>query len=284
MTTNTGPDEVMAVAASYDATLRYGAQTPFSDQMTSHLEGGQWQVDNTHTSLIAAGNGGVAPVQAALTIFYDRGRQQYRLERTIPADDQWWINIGDLVRNQVPDVNGNILPADLNSGAYQLKEIGGTQQNALYEGKVVTDKTYGHATYGCMMCCGYGGDAGVPYLIADPTGVAVSQTSGLDAFATNACNGSPDNVNQYFTAWSTADSSVMTATQYSVSGVAVGSTQIRADASALPSGQGQRRTACPRSAMRTTGTGNVNCNFPTNGSTQFSSWSDSEGLLTICQR
>jgi hypothetical protein len=28
------PDEVMAVAASYDETLRYGAQTPFSDQMT----------------------------------------------------------------------------------------------------------------------------------------------------------------------------------------------------------------------------------------------------------
>ncbi len=34
LTTNTLPDEVMAVAASYDDTLKYGAQTPFSDQLT----------------------------------------------------------------------------------------------------------------------------------------------------------------------------------------------------------------------------------------------------------
>ena len=32
------PDEFMAVAASYDKTLRYGAQTPFNDQLESHWE------------------------------------------------------------------------------------------------------------------------------------------------------------------------------------------------------------------------------------------------------
>ena len=31
LTTNGLPDELMAVAASYDKTLQYGAQTPFSD-------------------------------------------------------------------------------------------------------------------------------------------------------------------------------------------------------------------------------------------------------------
>ena len=34
ITTDSLPDEVVAVAASYDDTLRYGAQTPFSDQLT----------------------------------------------------------------------------------------------------------------------------------------------------------------------------------------------------------------------------------------------------------
>jgi len=34
-------DEVMAIAASYDQTLRYGAQTPFSDQLTFHWKPGE---------------------------------------------------------------------------------------------------------------------------------------------------------------------------------------------------------------------------------------------------
>jgi hypothetical protein len=169
LTTNTLPNEVMAVAASYDATLRYGAQTPFSDQLTGHLEGGQWQVDATHTSLIAAGNGGSQPVQAALTFLYDRGRKQYRLEKTIAADDQWWVDISQLIRNQIPDSTGQTLPVDLTAGAYQLREIG-DRQDVLYEGKVVTDKTYGQATYGCMECCGYPDEG---FLVDDPSNLGL---------------------------------------------------------------------------------------------------------------
>jgi len=50
------PDDLMALAASYDETGRYGAQTPFSDQLASHWEGGQWEVDGTHNSLVAIAN------------------------------------------------------------------------------------------------------------------------------------------------------------------------------------------------------------------------------------
>lgn len=116
LSTNTLPDEVMAIAASYDSTLRYGAQTPFSDQLIAHLEGGQWQADATHTSLIAAGNGGSTPVKAALTFFYDRGQKQYRIEQEIAPDDQLWVNINDLIRNQVPDKNGNVIPNNVTEG------------------------------------------------------------------------------------------------------------------------------------------------------------------------
>jgi hypothetical protein len=42
LTTNAQPDDVMAIAASYDATLRYGAQTPFTDQLSYKWEGGMW--------------------------------------------------------------------------------------------------------------------------------------------------------------------------------------------------------------------------------------------------
>ncbi len=254
--TNANPDEVVAVAASYDSTLRFGAQTPFSDQMSAHLEGGEWRFDSTHTSIIAAGSGSSLPVQAAFTIFYDQGRKQYRLEQVIPGDDQWWINIGDLVLNQTPDVNGSVLPSDISAGAYQLREVGDTEQNALYEGKVVTDKTYGHATYGCMICCGYGG--GASYFLEDPTGVAVSGTRSLDAYAENACTGNSDNVNQYFINWSTGNASIMTAQLRSVTGIAAGSTSIDGVAPQLPNGDGaESRTGCPRVRSQNTVQGSV---------------------------
>ena len=56
LATDTLPNEVMAVAASFDETLRYGAQTPFSDQLAFHFEGSAFEVDQNHDSIIAAGN------------------------------------------------------------------------------------------------------------------------------------------------------------------------------------------------------------------------------------
>ena len=73
----------MAVAASYDETLKYGAQTPFSDQLTFKWEGGMWEYDPYHSSIITAGNGGTKPTQAAFTIFYNQGTQRYDLEQTL---------------------------------------------------------------------------------------------------------------------------------------------------------------------------------------------------------
>ena len=73
LTTNSRPEEVMAVATSYDETPRYGAQTPFSDQLSFRWEGGMWEYDPYHSSIITAGNGGTKPTQAAFTIFYNQG-------------------------------------------------------------------------------------------------------------------------------------------------------------------------------------------------------------------
>ena len=58
LTTKGLPDEVMAVAASYDQSFHYGAQTPFSDQLALHWEGSMWEVDPYHNSIITVGNGG----------------------------------------------------------------------------------------------------------------------------------------------------------------------------------------------------------------------------------
>jgi hypothetical protein len=36
-----------------------------------------------------------------------------------------------------------------------LRDLDHAYVGQLYEGKLVIDKTYGHAAYGCMICCGH---------------------------------------------------------------------------------------------------------------------------------
>ena len=115
LATNGLPEEVVALAASYDKTLRYGAQTPFSDQLAFEWVGSLWEYDVQHNSLITAGNGGTKPVQAGFTIYYNGGAQKYQLEQPLQPDEQMWIDVGKLIREQVPDKNGKLLPQDLTS-------------------------------------------------------------------------------------------------------------------------------------------------------------------------
>jgi hypothetical protein len=44
--------------------------------------------------------------------------------KEIMPDDQLWVNVADLIRNQIPDVDGKLLPVNLTSGTYQLKTVG----------------------------------------------------------------------------------------------------------------------------------------------------------------
>lgn len=263
LSANTQPDDFMAVAASYDSTLRYGAQTPFSDQLGAHLEGGQWLVDSTHTSIIAAGNGGEQAIKALLTIHYNQGKSIYRLRHDIAPNDQWWLDFGQLIRTQVPDLDGHVLPTNLAAGAYSLREVSETEQNLLYEGKVITDKTFGHATYGCMVCCGVAAnDFGLPFILADPTSVGVNETQPVDEYGYNACTSAPEFISGYFSSWSSLNTSVMTTpgTVGQFTGAAIGSAALRAHAIHVPTGDGRDARACPFGPANADGSGNVqNC-------------------------
>jgi hypothetical protein len=148
------PEELLAVAASYDQTGRYGTQTPFSDQLATHWEAGAWEVDSTHNSLVTISNGGNTQARAQLTILYNQGTGQYQIEQTLAPDEQLALDFGKLIHNQVPDKNGHTLPPDLTWGTYRLLDLNDNPTGSLYEGKVIVDKTYGHASYNCVICCG----------------------------------------------------------------------------------------------------------------------------------
>jgi hypothetical protein len=147
--------------------------------------GGTWEYDPYHSSIITAGNGGTKPTQAAFTIFYNQGSQRYDLEQTLQPDQQMWIDIGKLIREHVPDKSGKILPENLTSGSYQFRDLTNKGVGALFEGKVIYDKTYGHVTYGCATCCGY---SDAPYMYYNPIEAFIGAASDQDVWDLDFCS------------------------------------------------------------------------------------------------
>jgi hypothetical protein len=223
LTTQGPPDEVMAVAASFDDTLRYGAQTPFTDQLSYRWEGGMWEYDAHHSSIITAGNGGTKPTQAAFTLFYNQGAERYDLEQTLQPDEQMWIDVGKLIREHVPDKNGKTLPADLSSGSFEVRDLIDTGIGSLFEGKLIYDKTYGHVTYGCSLCCGYQKPG---FFGFNPLGIPLSGDSQNEVWSYDAClDVNIEVTNWFYPNWSTLNTAIATVnTSGGHHGVSVGST------------------------------------------------------------
>jgi len=239
LTTKGMPNEVMAVAASYDDTLRYGAQTPFSDQLSARWEGGMWEFDPQHDSIITVGNGGTKSTQARFTIFYNQGTQRYDIEQTLQSDAQMVVDVGKLIQQQIPDKNGQTLPANLTSGSYEIRDLTSPHVGSLFEGKVIYDKMYGHVTYGCANCCGYY----TPWLIYNPLGVPFEGQAGNGVDAISDCGGIINVTGDFYNGWRTANSSIASVNAGGIhTGVAIGTTSTTAWGRLPEAG---RRFTCP---------------------------------------
>jgi hypothetical protein len=223
LTSISRPNDIMATAASYDSTLRYGTQAPFNDQLTFHWEGGEWQVDGTHNSIVTAGNGGSIPINALLTIYYDSGQGRYDLKQELKPHEQMWVDMAKLIREQLPDMNGRTLPSNLMMGSYELRDLTDPAVGNLFEGKVTVDKTYGHVAYGCATCCGYGV---APYMYYDPIGVALGFDSGQDVWDMDFCTSTHGSVlfGISSSSWNTGNHAIATASDAKITGVGLGST------------------------------------------------------------
>jgi hypothetical protein len=207
LTTTGPPDELVAVAVSYDASLRYGAETPFSDQLAFKWEGGAWEYDTVHDSMITVGNGGTVPTKVVTTLFYGGGKERYEVEQTLQAEEQMWIDVGRLVRERIPDRTGRILPIALTTGTYEIREVSRSGIGTLFEGKVIYDKTYGNVAYGCANCCGWRGVG----LANNPLDIGFGGGAQNGVNGSDTCGGYPEDISYLFSgSWSTVNQSIAT--------------------------------------------------------------------------
>jgi hypothetical protein len=214
------PDDLMAIASSYDASGRYGLETRFSDNLGGHFVGGEWLADATHNTLAAVTNGGTKATDARLTLHYDNGQQKYEMQQTIQPGEQMWVNFADLIHHGVPDRKGNVLPADLNSATYDLQDLN-PSPGSLMQGTLVLDNVWGNQVQPQLPeCCGFPSPAWDPdsYEIG-VGGVFPGYIEGVDE-----CNDQLENISYDFSAWSSKNPAVAAVTTEQVQGVSPGFT------------------------------------------------------------
>lgn len=229
--------DLVAVAVSYDKANRYGLQTPFSEDLSRLWAGGMWHVDATHNTLITTGNGGAEATTAEATLFYNGGKSKYRVEKMLAPGQQLWLDVGHLVHDQVPDSDGHTLPPDTMAGSYELRDLDHGYVGELYEGKLVIDKTYGHAAYGCGACCGYNAVVLDPNPFGGPPGIDNSDF----IYANDTCSGTKDDVTGSGYGWASSNTAVATLATRTLHTVARG----LATGSALAKLQWAHPPACP---------------------------------------
>ncbi|MGC2539605.1 MAG: hypothetical protein WA372_00295 [Candidatus Sulfotelmatobacter sp.] len=199
------------------------------------------------------GNGGNKQARAELTILYNHGSEQYRMEQTLEPDEQMLVDLGKQIRNQIPDKQGHVLPVDLTSGTYRIRDLADAAAGGVYEGKVTVDKTYGHAAYGCAVCCG----PAAPFMEFNPLPVPVDSFSDQEVEADETCGGAPEDITGDFPTWSTANTAIATAKLNQINGVASGSTTHSATSELMTWGGRQGGAGCPEAQKTSSGPVNV---------------------------
>jgi hypothetical protein len=165
-------------------------------------------VDPNHDTIIAVGNAGTIASKAQITLYYNSGQGKYQVEQTLAHDEQIWMDIGKLIRDQVPDLSGTTVPLSVMSGSYEIENLTDSSADGLFEGKLVIDKTYGYAVHGCATCCP---EYDSRYIVDDPLALnlTVGGSSYQSAWAYDLCQGKP--VQLSASNWGTGNSQVATA-------------------------------------------------------------------------
>jgi hypothetical protein len=130
------------------------------------------------------------------------------------------------------------------TGSYELRDLDHATVGQLYEGKLVIDKTYGHAAYGCGSCCGYNS----VQLSPDPFGGPPGIDNDDYIYANDTCSGDQEDVTDSGYDWASSDTAVATLPNRTLHTVAIGS----ATGSALAKLQWSHPPSCPTTTFAPT--------------------------------
>src|ERR1700680_3802687 len=144
------------------------------------------------------------------------------MQQTIQPGDQMWVNVASLIHNRTPDRKGKVLPVEITSGTFDLRDLT-PAGDGLLESTLALDTTMGYqATQPCVDCCGYEADSISfdPY----PVDVVIDGIDQTSIQALNACSDDTSYITNYFVTWGSYNPSIAAVTAKQVKGVAAGTT------------------------------------------------------------
>ena len=130
--------------------------------------------------------------------------------------------MGRIIREQIPDRDGHTIPLTVTS--YELRDLDHPGLGHVFEGKLVLDRTYGRAFYGCSICCRQYGAALHVTPFSGPVG-----GGDWDTVTYKECDGTEYDGTAMAYGWFSYDTSIATLPNRYLSLVGVGSTTTQAD-------------------------------------------------------
>jgi hypothetical protein len=218
-----------------------------------------WSTGNGDDTMVTVWNPADEPQDFSFELFFTGGH--YTLPLHLEARASRTFNVSEIIQNQVPDAEGNVIPASVHEGSAKLSGSLAENQHILAALEAgIYNVRKATCVNECETCNGVT-EAGV---YVNPFSVPVNGTYGLSLMGTYNTGG------QYalYASWSTTLSSVATvgATSGMVTGMSHGSATISAIASQEPVGAGYiclgPNPNCPTETFGGSSGGTVTDNTP----------------------
>jgi hypothetical protein len=223
--------DVMVAAGSVDAKGTYVFEVEGrTAEETLSKEAPYWSVRDGNNTMAALWNPSGNAEDVIVTLNYsgkagNSGHYNFRVHIAPHATAS--LDVKELIANQSPDSEGNVVPATAQEGSFVFRGAGAVHSKLSLNANVgIFNVVKGTCYYGTVWCAGYTGLAIGPASIASSVGGS-QQINALGVYD----DGTEPGVNSY-TSWSSSDSSVASITPGGqVTGVAAGSATITASAS-----------------------------------------------------
>jgi hypothetical protein len=191
---------------------------------------------------------------ATLTLYYFGG--QYRIPIHLDARKSYNLDVMELVKSQVPDADGNLIPSNIKSGSAMLVGPSGSELERM--NVVVSASTYNVRNATCLPICINCGGLTSLYLSPSTINIVLNGSAPASAVYTTSSAGPYPASGA---TWSTENTAIATVNNGQVNGLAVGSTSISATMSAT-SGQYQCYESSPCADQLFSGSGTINVTPP----------------------
>jgi hypothetical protein len=183
---------------------------------------GYWSIDKGDDTMVNLWNAADEAQDLVFTLFFAGGHYKYPIHLGPRAT--LMFNVSEIVRNQIPDVDGNIIPANVHDGSADLTgPLGETQHLLVAFDAAIYNVQKATCGYTCIQCYGTVDS----WVTADPWAVGVGgQTQLTFTLEWSGSTGDQDITNG--SSWTSDNTPVATVSAGLTSGISAGSATLTA--------------------------------------------------------